>query len=390
MLIDFFQEVKKHGVPVTIRELLDLLAGLQAHLVHADFDQFYALSRAILVKDERYYDRFDRAFAAYFEGIESLNEVMGDIPAEWLAKQLERHLSKEEMARVESLGGFEKLMETLKQRLNEQSKRHQGGSKMIGTAGTSPFGSYGYNPEGVRIGQDRSRHRRAVKVWDKREFRDFDSSVELGTRSMKLALRKLRRFAREGAADELDLDNTINSTAANAGLLDIQMRPERRNAVKILMFLDVGGSMDDHVRTIEELFSAASSEFKHLEHFYFHNCLYEFVWQDNRRRWDERTSTIEVMNTFGRDYKVIIAGDATMSPYELTYPGGANEHWNEESGITWLTRLRDHWRSNVWINPQPQHWWRSHQSIGIVHQLFEGRMFPLTVTGIDSAMRELS
>lgn len=390
MLIGFFEEVRRAGVPATIRELLDLIGLLDRHAVYADMDDFYHAARMTLVKNETHYDRFDRAFGSYFKGLERLDEVFGDIPKDWLEKQMERLLSDEEKAQIEALGGFEKLMETLKERLAEQQKRHQGGSKWIGTGGTSPFGAYGYNPEGIRIGQHESRHRRAVKVWDRREFKDLDGDVEINTRSIKLALRRLRRFARVGHAEELDLDGTITGTARNAGMLDLQMRPERRNAVKVLMLLDVGGSMDDHVRTVEELFSAARVEFKHLEHVYFHNCVYEFVWRNNRRRFDERWSTFDLLHTFGADWKLVIVGDATMSPYEITYPGGANEHWNAEAGAVWLQRLTTHFRQVAWINPQPQEWWGIHPSIGMIRQLMENRMYPLTLDGLDGAIKDLS
>ena len=321
--------------------------------------------------------------------MQGLAEILGDVPYEWLRKEAERLLTDAEKEQIKSLGGFEELMRTLAQRLAEQEKRHQGGSKMIGTAGTSPFGAYGYNPEGVRVGQDESRQRRAVKVWDERQFRNLADDVEIGTRNLKLALRKLRRFARTGAAEELDLDETIRGTARNAGLLDLRLRPERHNAVKVLMFFDVGGSMDDHVRSVEELFSAARSEFKHLEYYYFHNCLYEWVWRDNRRRFEQRIPTLDVMRTFPPDYKVVFVGDATMSPYELIQVGGANEHWNDEPGLKWLLRVRETWRRSVWLNPQPEVWWAGHPSIQIVERLLEGRMFPLTLAGLDAAIREL-
>lgn len=389
MLVDFFLKLRAHGLPVTLRELLDLLGALQARLVHGSLEDFHQLARLCLVKDETHYDRFDLAFRDFFDGVQSLAEVLGEIPYAWLRKEAERLLSDEEKAKIKSLGGFEELMKTLAERLAEQEKRHQGGNKMIGTAGTSPFGAYGYNPEGVRIGQDRSRHRRAVKVWDQRQFRNLADDVEVGTRNLKVALRKLRHFARTGAAEELDLEATIHGTARNAGLLDLHLRPERHNAVKVLMFLDVGGSMDDHVKLVEELFSAARSEFKHLQFYYFHNCVYEWVWQDNRRRFDRRIPTTELLHTFGADYKVLFVGDATMSPYELTHPGGANEYFNEEAGAAWLTRVRDAWRKAVWLNPQPENWWEFHQSIQIVRRLFQGRMFPLTLAGLDAAIKEL-
>ena len=389
MLVDFFLKLRAHGLPVSLRELLDLVRALESRVVHGSIDEFHALARLCLVKDESNYDRFDLAFRDFFEGVLTLAEVLGEIPHEWLRKEAERLLTDEEKARIASLGGFEELMRTLAERLAEQQGRHAGGSKWIGTGGTSPFGAYGYNPEGVRVGQDRRREGRAVKVWDRREFRDLADDVELGTRTMKVVLRKLRRWARTGSPDELDLEGTIAGTARNAGLLDLRLRPERRNAVKVLMLLDVGGSMDDHVRQVEELFSAARAEFKHLEPYYFHNCLYESVWRDNRRRYDNRIATRDLLNTYGPDYKVVFVGDATMSPYEITTVGGANEHWNEEPGATWLARVRETWRRCVWLNPQPEAWWDAHQSIGMVRRLFEGRMYPLTLAGLDDAIRAL-
>ena len=389
MLVDFFLSLRAHGLPVSLRELLDLLRALEARVIHGSIEDFYQLARLCLVKDEAHYDRFDVAFKAFFEGVEGLAEVLGEIPYEWLRKEAERLLSEEEKAKVKSLGGFEELMRTLAERLAQQEKRHQGGSKMIGTAGTSPFGAYGYNPEGVRIGQDRSRHRRAVKVWDQREFRNLADDVDLGTRQLKIGLRKLRRFARSGAAEELDLEGTIEGTARQGGLLDLKLRPERHNAVKVLMFLDAGGSMDDHVKIAEELFSAARSEFKHLEPFYFHNCLYEWVWRDNRRRHSERIATRDLLHTFGPDYKVVFVGDATMSPYEIVSVGGANEHWNEEPGAKWLARVCEAWRKCVWLNPQPEEWWQAHGSIDMIRRLLEGRMYPLTLAGLDAAIRAL-
>ena len=346
-----------------------------------------------MVKDERNLDKFDRAFAKTFNGLEDLSAEdvfnSASLPKDWLRKLAEKHLSEEEKAKIESLGGFEKLMETLKRRLEEQRKRHQGGSKWIGTAGTSPFGAYGYNPEGIRIGQGESRHRRAVKVWDKREFRNLDDGVELGTRNIKVALKRLRQWARDGAERELDLHETIRETARN-GYLDIVTRAERRNAVKVLLFLDAGGSMDDHVQAVEELFSAARSEFKNLEHFYFHNCLYEFAWRDNRRRWSEKTPTWEIIRTYGADYKCIFVGDASMSPYEIAYPGGASEHFNEEPGQLWLERARAQWPDAVWINPVPPAHWPYTQSIAMIRQIFEDRMYPMSLEGIDSATRALA
>jgi uncharacterized protein with von Willebrand factor type A (vWA) domain len=390
MLVPFFFKLREAGVPVSITEFLALLEALQARVANASAEDFYYLSRACLVKDERHFDRFDRAFAAYFKGAEDLFEaVMAKIPEEWLRRMAERMLSEEEKAKIQSLGGWDKLIETLKKRLEEQKERHQGGNKWIGTAGTSTFGAYGYNPEGIRIGQDGSRHRRAVKVWDQREYRNLADNVELGTRNIKIALRKLRKFAREGAAEHLDLDGTIDSTARNAGMLDLKFVPERRNAVKVLLFLDVGGSMDDHVRVCEELFSAARSEFKHLEYFYFHNFVYEFLWKDNRRRHVERIPTFEVMRTYGHDYKLIFVGDATMSPYEIVQPGGSVEHWNEEAGVVWMRRLTQTWPNFVWLNPEPVERWEYTPSIQITRELLEDRMFPLTLSGLDDAIKAL-
>jgi uncharacterized protein with von Willebrand factor type A (vWA) domain len=390
MLVPFFFKLRDFGVPVSITEFLALLEALEARVASASAEEFYYLSRACLVKDERHFDRFDRAFAAYFKGAEDLFEsVMAKIPEEWLRRMAERTLSEEEKAKIQSLGGWDKLIETLKKRLEEQKERHQGGNKWIGTAGTSPFGAYGYNPEGIRIGQDGSRHRRAVKVWDQREYRNLADNVELGTRNIKIALRKLRKFAREGAPEHLDLDGTIDSTARNAGMLDLKFVPERRNAVKVLLFLDVGGSMDDHVRICEELFSAARSEFKHLEYFYFHNFVYEFLWKDNRRRHVERIPTFEVMRTYGHDYKLIFVGDATMSPYEIVQPGGSVEHWNEEAGAVWMRRLTQTWPNFVWLNPEPVERWEYTPSIQITRELLEDRMFPLTLSGLDEAIKAL-
>jgi uncharacterized protein with von Willebrand factor type A (vWA) domain len=390
MFVNFFYELKNAKIPVSLREYLTLLEAVEAGVGRYSVDDFYFLSRSCLVKDERNLDKFDRVFGHVFQGIEALGEIFGEeIPEEWLRKLAEKHLSPEEMEKIKSLGGWEKLMETLKKRLEEQQKRHQGGSKWIGTAGTSPFGAYGYNPEGVRIGQEGSRHRSAVKVWDKREFKNLDDSVELGTRNIKVALRRLRKFAREGAETELDLDDTIRSTA-HKGWLDIKMVPERHNKVKVLLFLDIGGSMDDHIRVCEEMFSAARSEFKHLEHFYFHNCLYEQVWKDNRRRHSETIPTWEVLHTYGNDYKVIFVGDASMSPYEITYPGGSVEHWNEEAGVVWMQRLLDIYPHAAWLNPVPEKWWHHTASISMIQQIMGHRMFPLTLEGLDDAMRELS
>lgn len=391
MLIGFFFALKEHRVPVTIREFLTLLEGMERGLAHGRVDEFYFLSRAALVKDETHFDRFDRAFGAYFKGVEALEDaVTAAIPEAWLRKQAELLLCDEDKRRIEALGGWDKLMETLRRRLDEQKKRHQGGSKMIGTAGTSPFGAHGYNPEGVRIGQGESRHRRAVKVWDRREFRNLDADVELGTRNIKVALRRLRRFARQGAAEELDLDDTVRSTARNAGWLDLKLVPERHNAVKVLLFLDVGGSMDDHVQVCRELFSAARAEFKHLEYFYFHNCVYETVWRDNRRRRDERVATWDVMHTYGHDYKLIFVGDATMSPYEILLPNGSVEHMNAEPGSLWLQRLLSVYGRAIWLNPQPEAWWDAYESVRLVREIMGERMLPLTLEGLEQGMRLLS
>jgi len=392
MFLPFFQTLRDAGIPVSLREYLGFLDGVKAGLVTYDVEGFYYLARTAMVKDERLLDRFDRAFAETFGGLEQIDA--GDViealelPEEWLRKLAETTLSPEERAEIEALGGFDKLMETLKERLKEQEGRHQGGNKWIGTAGTSPFGAWGYNPEGVRIGQDRSRHRKAVKVWDRREFRNLDDSVELGTRNIKVALKRLRRWARQGAHEELDLDETIRATADH-GYLDVRTRPERHNAVKVLLFLDVGGSMDDHVKVVEELFSAARSEFKHLEHYYFHNCLYEGVWRDNRRRWRDVIPTRELLRTYGPDYKCIFVGDASMSPYEIAFAGGANEHWNEEPGRVWLARARAHWPDNLWINPVPEAHWDYTQSIGMIREIFEDAMVPMTLQGIERGMKAL-
>ena len=390
MLIDFFLSLKQSGLPVSVKEYLMLCEAMQKGVIHCSVDDFYHLSRICLVKDEANFDRFDRAFAAYFKGVEALDAVLpADIPEEWLKKLAERLLTEEEKAEIKALGGWDKLMETLKKRLEEQKGRHQGGSKWIGTAGTSAFGAYGYNPEGIRIGQDGSRHRSAVKVWDKREFRDYDDNVELGIRNIQLALRRLRKFAREGAEEELDMDGTIRSTAHNAGYLDLKLVPERHNKVKVLLFLDIGGSMDDYVHRCEELFSACKSEFKHLEYFYFHNFIYESVWRNNRLRHSEKFSTFDVLHKYGHDYKLIIVGDATMSPYEILQPGGSVEHWNDETGIVWLKRLTDLYRRAIWINPSPEAHWPWTQSIKIVRELMEDRMFPMTGKGLEEGMKAL-
>lgn len=391
MLVDFFLSLKNAGLPVSVREYLVLCEAMKAGVVHGSVDDFYYLSRTCLVKDEAHFDRFDRAFSAYMNGAKGLDAVLpSDIPEAWLQKLAEKLLTDEEKAQIEAIGGWQKLMDTLKQRLAEQKERHQGGSKWIGTAGTSPFGAHGYNPEGVRIGQTASRNRSAVKVWDQREFRDYDGNVELGLRNIKVALRRLRKFARDGAAEELDLHGTIRATANNAGYLDLQLIPERHNRVKVLLFLDVGGSMDDYVHRCEELFSACKTEFKRLEYFYFHNFIYEGVWRNNRLRHAERLSTYDLLHKYASDYKVIIVGDATMSPYEILQPGGSVEHWNEEPGASWLKRLTDHYRRSVWINPTPEAHWEWTQSLRITRELMGDRMFPMTVTGLERAMSALS
>jgi uncharacterized protein with von Willebrand factor type A (vWA) domain len=393
MFLPFFLELKASKVPVSLREYLTLLEGMEAGLVDYDVEGFYYLARSALVKDERHIDRFDQVFAHVFRGVEVLaGEAAVDVaslPEEWLRRLAEKHLSDEEKKLVEALGGWEKLMETLKKRLEEQKGRHQGGSKWIGTAGTSPFGAYGYNPEGVRIGQHESRNRRAVKVWDKREFRNFDDSVELGTRNIKVALKRLRRWVRDGAIEELDLPGTIHATAEH-GYLDVKTRPERRNAVKLLMFFDVGGSMDDHIKIVEELFSAARAEFRQLEYFYFHNCLYEGVWKDNRRRHAEVIPTLDVLHKYGHDYKVVFVGDASMSPYEVTMAGGSVEHWNPEAGAVWLARVLAQWPNAIWLNPVPHKHWGYTHSIALIREAFTDRMYPLTLAGLEAATKELS
>jgi uncharacterized protein with von Willebrand factor type A (vWA) domain len=390
MFSRFILSLRSAGVPASLTEYLTLLGGMREGVADFDIDDFYYLCRCALVKDERHLDKFDRVFGECFKGIETPPGTEPQaLPEEWLRKLAEKSLTPEEMAQIEALGGFDKLMETLKQRLAEQKGRHQGGSKWIGTAGTSPFGAYGYNPEGVRIGQETSRHRRAVKVWDERNFRDLDDDVALGTRNLKLALRRLRRFARQGAATELDLADTIRATANNAGGLDLKMVPERRNAVKVLLLLDIGGSMDDHVRLCSELFTAARAEFKHLESYYFHNCPYERLWRSNRRRRESAVPTLEVLRTYGSDYRLIFVGDAAMSPYEIIQPGGSVEHWNDEAGRVWLDRLTSHFRRAAWLNPTEEAYWRHTHSIGIVQQAMGGRMFPLTLDGLDRMTREL-
>ncbi len=394
MFLPFLTQLRDSGVPVSLREYLSFLDAMRAGLATYDIDAFYFVARTTMVKDEKHIDRFDRAFAAAFSGLESMpsEQVLEalDLPEEWLRKLAEKTLSPEEQAEIEALGGFEALIETLKKRLEEQKGRHQGGSKWVGTAGTSPFGAYGYNPEGVRIGQDGSRHQRAVKVWDKREFRNLDDTVELGTRNIKVALKRLRKWARDGATQELDLDGTIRATAHN-GYLDVKTRPERRNAVKVILFFDVGGSMDPHIKVVEELFSAARTEFKHLEHFYFHNCIYDGVWRDNARRWNDQTPTYDILRTYGPDYKCIFVGDAAMSPYEIAFAGGANEYWNAEPGEVWLRRAFAQWPNLLWINPTPEQNWKFTQSTTMIREIFgPERMVPMTLEGLTRGMKLIS
>ncbi len=390
MLIPFFYLLRDGGMKTSITELLTLLEAMKKGVAGQSADDFYYLARACLVKDESKLDLFDRIFSVYFKGVEdNFADLMTDVPEEWLRFQAELMLSEEERAQIEALGGFDELMKALQQRLDEQDERHQGGSKWIGTAGTSPFGAYGYNPEGVRIGQQGSRNRSAVKVWDKREYRNLDESIELGTRNIKVALRRLRKFAREGAADQLDLEDTIDKTARNAGLLDIRMIPERHNAIKVLLCLDIGGSMDDHVRICEELFSASRSEFKHLEYFYFHNFIYESLWKDNRRRHVERISTLDITHKYGADYKLIFVGDATMSPYEIVYAGGSVEHWNQEPGAVWIKRLLNSYSKAIWLNPEPQQRWDYTPSVKLTRDIMDNRMYPLTIAGLDEGIKAL-
>ncbi len=390
MLITFFFMLRDGGMRTSITELLILLEAMKKGVAGQSVDDFYYLARATLVKDESQLDKFDRIFGAYFKGIDdSLADLFQDVPDDWLQHRTELLLSDEERAQIEALGGFEELMRALQERLDEQDERHEGGSKWIGTAGTSPFGAWGYNPEGVRMGQSGSRNRSAVKVWDKRQYRNLDDSVELGTRNIKVALRRLRKFAREGAADQLDLDDTIDKTARNAGWLDIRMVPERHNAVKVLLCLDIGGSMDDHVRICEEMFSAARSEFKHLEYFYFHNFIYESLWKDNRRRHSEKTSTLDLTHKYGSDYKLVFVGDATMSPYEIVYAGGSVEHWNEEPGAIWIKRLLHTYPKAIWLNPEPQARWDYTPSIKLTRELMADRMYPLTIAGLDEGIKAL-
>jgi uncharacterized protein with von Willebrand factor type A (vWA) domain len=383
--------LRQERLPVSFTELFALLDCLKHNFAFGDIDEFYHVARLCLVKDEKHFDKFDRAFSKYFEQLDLIDDLsLYQIPEQWLKKQFENSLSDEEKAQIEAMGGLEKLLEAFRKRMEEQEKRHQGGNKWIGTGGTSPFGAYGYNPEGIRIGQDEGRNNRAVKVWDRRNYRDLDDSVEIGTRNIKMALRRLRKFARTGADEELDMDDTISSTARNAGMLDIKMVPERRNAVKVLLFFDVGGSMDPHVRLCEELFSAAKTEFKHLKYFYFHNFLYDSVWTKSQRRHAETTSTFELINTYTKDYKVIFVGDATMAPYEITHAGGSIEHYNEEAGAVWCQRITNAFEHFVWLNPTPKEYWQHSYSIEIVKELVEDRMFPLSVKGLEEAMALLT
>lgn len=390
MLIDFFFALRDARLPVSVKEYLTLLEALKQDVIAPSIDEFYYLARMTLVKDEKHFDKFDQAFGAYFKGVEGAVDWTASIPLDWLEKKLQRELSPEEKARIQAMGGLDKLMERLKQLLNEQKERHQGGSKWIGTGGTSPFGHGGYNPEGIRIGGPSAGNRTAVKVWEERAFQDYDDAVEIGTRNIKVALRRLRKFAREGADVELDLDNTIHSTAANAGMLDLRMRPERHNKVKVLMLMDVGGSMDDHIKRVEELFSAAKTEFKHLEYFYFHNCVYESLWRNNRRRHTEKFSTWDIIHKYSADYKLIFVGDATMSPYEILHPGGSVEYNNPEAGAVWMQRLLEQFPKAIWLNPEPEGLWEYRQSIAIMRQLMKQRMYPVTLAGLEEAMRVLA
>jgi len=390
MLIDFFLHMRQAKLPVSIKEYLMLLEAIKEHVIGQSVDDFYWLSRATLVKDERNFDKFDKAFATYFKGVQAIQGIDVNVPLEWLKRQLQREFTAEEKAAIEAMGGLDKLMERLKELLEEQKGRHEGGNKWIGTNGTSPFGNGGFNPEGIRVGGPSAGNRTAVKVWEQRAYRDYDDQVELGTRNIKVALRRLRRFARQGAPDELDLDGTIENTARNAGWLDIKMRPERHNTIKVLMLLDVGGTMDDHIKRTEELFSATKTEFKHLEFYYFHNCVYDFVWKNNRRRHAERFSTWDILRKYNADYRLIFVGDATMSPYEILQPGGSVEYNNEEAGAIWLRRLVERFPKYAWLNPEPEGVWQYRQSISVIQQLMGGRMFPVTLQGLERAMRELS
>ncbi|MBA6415444.1 VWA domain-containing protein [Colwellia sp. 6M3] len=390
MFIDLFLTLRKHKVPVSLRELLDLIAVLKKGVVFADVEGFYHLAKIVMVKDEIHYDKFDGAFAEYFDGVQKIDIFDHVVPEDWLRKKFENQLSQAEKDELKALGGLDELMKTLKERLAEQEKRHEGGSKWVGTGGKSPFGAYGYNPEGIRVGQDGNRNNRAVKVWDKREFKNFDQDRELGTRNIKLALKKLRKFARTGASEKLDINTTIRSTAKNGGLLDVHMEPERHNSVKVLMFFDIGGSMDEYIHTCEELFSAAHTEFKHLEFFYFHNCVYERLWKDNSRRRHDTVDLDEIIRTFGSDYKVIFVGDATMGPYEIVAPGGSVEHWNEKPGLEYMRKILAHFTKVAWLNPQPENQWDYYHSISIIKDIISDKMFPLTVDGIGRAIKEIS
>jgi uncharacterized protein with von Willebrand factor type A (vWA) domain len=390
MLIDFFYSLRGAKLPVSVKEYLTLLEALKAQVIAPSLDEFYFLARMTLVKDEKYFDKFDQAFGAYFNGLPALKDDSLDIPLEWLKKRMERDFTPEEKRQIEALGGIDELMERLKELFEEQNERHEGGSKWIGSGGTSPFGNGGYHPEGIRIGGDSAGNRTGVKVWDQRSYRDYDDQVEIGTRNIKVALRRLRRFAREGAADELDLPGTIRSTAANAGWLDLKMVPERHNNVKVLMLLDVGGSMDDHIKRVEELFSAAKTEFKHLEFYYFHNCVYDYLWKNNRRRHGERFNTFDVIHKYSPDTKLIFVGDATMSPYEVLQAGGSVEYNNAEPGAVWLRKFADQFPHHAWLNPEPERLWEYRQSVSIIRQIIGGRMFALTMNGLEGAMRVLS
>lgn len=390
MLINFFYTLKRSNLPVSIKELLDLLAAMESNLAFASLEEFYLLARTCMIKDEKYYDRFDRAFGAYFKNLENIEDIIEAlIPEDWLRQEFEKHFTEEEKAKIESLGGLEKLIEEFKKRLEEQKERHEGGNKWVGTGGTSPFGHGGFNPEGIRIGGPGGKGT-AVKVWDERQYRDLDDSVEIGTRNIKVALRRLRKFAREGSADHLDLDDTIRCTARNAGLLDIKMIPEKRNAVKVLIFFDIGGSMDPYVKLCEELFSAAKTEFKHLEYFYFHNCLYDYVWKDNRRRKEQQIRTYDLLNKYSSDYKVIFVGDASMAPYEISSPGGSVEYNNDEPGSAWMRRMSNAYDKLVWINPVQEKYWHHTPSILMLRDLVDEKMFPLTLNGLEKSMSTLS
>jgi len=390
MLIDFFFSLRQAKIPVSVREFLMLLESLKKEVISPQLDEFYHLSKICLIKDEKYFDKFDRAFGAYFSGIDDLIQLNPNIPTDWLKAKLQKELSAEEKAAIEKLGGLEALMKRFDEILKEQNERHEGGKKWIGSGGSSPFGNNGFNPEGIRIGGKSSGNRTAIKVWDERAFQDYDDSIQLGTRNIKVALRRLRKFARQGNLEEFDLDNTIQSTAANAGYLDIKMRPERHNKVKVLLLMDVGGSMDDHIKQVEELFSAAKSEFKQLEHYYFHNCLYDFVWKNNRRRHLEKLDTFDLIRKFGPDYKLIFVGDSTMSPYEILAPHGSVEYSNTEAGAVWINRMLDHFHHTIWLNPEPESVWQYRQSVGIMQDLVKRKMYPVTLNGLELAMRELS